>query len=77
MYYNILMMILYFLHEAICCSCDFTDSQLTPPDEKVKTLTLVGAVCVGLVTVVPAVIIPVAGPVVRDAAAAVTLKLST
>lgn len=41
-----------------------------------KTLTLVGAVCVGLVAVVPAVVVPVAGPVVGDAAAAITLKLS-
>lgn len=50
--------------------------QETPPDEQVKTLTLVGAVCMGLVAVVPTVIIPVAGPVVWDAAAAITLKLS-
>lgn len=41
-----------------------------------KTLTLVGAVRVGLVAVVPAVVVPVAGPVVWDAAAAITLKLS-
>lgn len=49
----------------------------TPPDWRVKTLTLVGAVCMGLVAVVPTVIIPVTGPVVWDAAAAITLKLST
>lgn len=49
----------------------------TPPDHQVKTLTLIGAVCVGLVAVVPAVVITVAGPVIWDAAAAVTLELST
>jgi len=38
-------------------------------------LTLVGAVGVSLVAVVPAVIVPVAGPVHRDAAPAVALEL--
>lgn len=37
--------------------------------------TLVGAVGVGLVAVVPAVVVPVAGPVLRDAAPAVALEL--
>lgn len=50
--------------------------RLTPPNWQVNTLTLIGAVCVGLVAVVPAVIIPVTGPVIWDAAAAVTLELS-
>lgn len=47
-----------------------------PPDRQVKTLTLIGAVCMRLVAVVPAVIISVTGPVIWDAAAAVTLELS-
>lgn len=38
-------------------------------------LTLVGAVGVSLVAVVPAVVVPVAGPVHRDAAPAVALEL--
>lgn len=38
---------------------------------------LVGAVGVRLITVVPAVIVPVTGPVLRDAAATVTLELGT
>ena len=38
-------------------------------------LTLVGAVGVGLVAVVSTVVLPVAGPVLGDAAAAVTLEL--
>lgn len=46
------------------------------PGQQVQPLTLVGAVCVGLIAVVAAVVVPVAGPVIRDAAAAVTLKLS-
>lgn len=37
--------------------------------------TLVGAVGVCLVAVVPAVVVPVAGPVLRDAAPAVALEL--
>jgi NADH:ubiquinone oxidoreductase subunit 6 (subunit J) len=41
----------------------------------VPTLTLIGAVGVSLVAVVSTVVVPVAGPVVRDAAAAVTLEL--
>lgn len=63
-----------FSFETICCSC-----HLTRPgqDGGVEALTLIGAVGMGLIAVIPAVIIPVAGPVVRDAAAAVTLKLST
>lgn len=47
------------------------------PDQQVKTLTLIGAVCMRLVTVVPTVIISVTGPVIWDAAAAVALELST
>ena len=47
-----------------------------PPNQQVVTLTLVGAVSVRLVAVVPAVIISVTGPVIWDAAAAVTLELS-
>ena len=43
----------------------------------VSALTLVGTVGVGLVAVVSTVIVPVTGPVLRDAAAAVTLKLNT
>lgn len=38
-------------------------------------LTLVGAVGVRLVAVIAAVIVPVAGPVLRDAAAAVAFEL--
>lgn len=37
--------------------------------------TLVGAVGVCLITVVPAVIVPIAGPVLRDAASAVAFEL--
>lgn len=40
-----------------------------------RQLTLVGAVGVRLVAVVPTVVVPVAGPVLRDAAAAVAFKL--
>lgn len=40
-----------------------------------QPLTLVGAVSVGLVAVVPTVVIPVAGPVHGDAAPAVALEL--
>lgn len=46
------------------------------PGQRLQPLTLVGAVCVGLIAVVAAVVVPVAGPVIWDAAAAVTLKLS-
>lgn len=42
-----------------------------------RTSGLIGAVCVGLVAVVPTVIISVTGPVIWYAAAAVTLELST
>lgn len=41
----------------------------------VLTLTLIGAVGVSLVAVVSTVIVSITGPVVRDAAAAVTLEL--
>lgn len=41
----------------------------------VSALTLVGTVGVGLVAVVSTVVVPVTGPVLRDAAAAVTLEL--
>lgn len=41
-----------------------------------EKLTLIGAVCVGLVAVVPTVVISIAGPVIWDAASAVTLELS-
>lgn len=42
---------------------------------QVSSLTLVGAVGVSLVAVVPAVIVAVAGPVFWDAAATVAFKL--
>lgn len=41
-----------------------------------RTLTLIGAIGVGLIAVVPTVIIPIAGPVIRYASATVTLELS-
>lgn len=41
------------------------------------SLTLVGAVGVSLVTVISTVVVAVAGPVLRDAAAAVAFKLDT
>lgn len=66
---------LYSLHTAICCWEKFPKSE-TPSNFQVVTLTLVGAVCMGLVAVVPTVVIPVAGPVVWDAAPTVALKLS-
>lgn len=40
-------------------------------------LTLVGTVCVCLVTVVPTIVVPVTRPVLGDASAAVALELST
>lgn len=40
-------------------------------------LTLVGTVGVGLVAVIPTVVVPVAGPVLWDAATAVAFKLDT
>lgn len=43
--------------------------------QKQLQLTLVGTVGVSLVAVIPAVIVPVARPVLRDAAAAVAFKL--
>lgn len=43
---------------------------------QLKTLTLIGAVCMGLVAVVPTVVISITRPVIWDAAAAVTFKLS-
>lgn len=39
------------------------------------TLTLIGTVSVGLVTVVPAVVIPIASPVYGNAAPAVAFEL--
>lgn len=48
--------------------------RLAPP-RGLQVPTLIGAVGVGLVAVVPAVIVPVAGPVLWDAAPAVAFKL--
>lgn len=48
----------------------------SPPESHLRALTLVGAVRVGLIAVVPAVVVSVAGPVIRDAATAVTFELS-
>lgn len=46
-----------------------------PQLKQPKTLTLIGAVCMGLVAVVPAVVVSIAPPVIWDAAAAVAFKL--
>lgn len=46
-----------------------------PPQMRKGSLTLVGAVGALLVAVVAAVVVPVAGPVLWDAAAAVALEL--
>lgn len=42
-----------------------------------ETLTLIRAVCVRFIAVVPTVVIPVTGPIIRDASATVALELST
>lgn len=59
------------------------DAQAIHPTLKLICMTtsrrasgLIGAVCMGLVTVVTAVIVSITGPVIWDAAAAVTLELS-
>lgn len=49
-------------------------NKLAPPRWP-QVPTLVGAVCMCLVTVVPAVIVPITGPVLGDAASAVALEL--
>lgn len=54
-------------HDLILQRATFTD--------KVSSLTLVGAVCMGLITVVPTVVVAVAGPILRDAATAVAFEL--
>lgn len=56
--------------EDVCCS----ESHSTVLHMRWQ-LTLVGAVGVSLVAVIPTVVVPVARPVLRDAAAAVALKL--
>lgn len=59
------------------CVVSESRSSAVPPPPVRRQLTLVGAVGVRLVAVVPTVVVPVAGPVLRDAAAAVAFKLDT
>lgn len=64
-------LISYFLHRTSTAGKRFLSVGV-----QVKILTLIGAICMGLVAVVPTVIISITCPVIWDAAATVTLELS-